>query len=132
MMVVTTKQRPSLNILCMASGIFLFALVSTLPALAAECDKYEVWQLLLGIDKGWRFCVLASLLLLYNLCRALLTWKLGPLRDEEERSFYSPALDDYRWLYRVHRVVQFLLAVAVIALAYHGWVWGRTSVWLPA
>ncbi len=39
MMVFTAKQRPSLNILCMASGIFLFALTSTLPALAAECDN---------------------------------------------------------------------------------------------
>ena len=103
------------------------------PCLAAECREYRVWQLLVGVDKGPRFWVLGIFLLLYNAGRGLLTWKVGPLRDETEHSGYSPALSDYLWLYRVHQVVVVLLVVALVALGYHAWEWlWNTTVWVPA
>ena len=44
------------------------------------------------MDKGLRFWAPAVLLLLYNIGRGILTFIIAPMRDEEERSGYSPAL----------------------------------------
>ena len=46
--------------------------------------------------------------------RAFLTYRVGPLRDEEERSGVSPAWDDYRPLWRLHQVTSPVLVVSVL------------------
>ncbi|MGH7772743.1 MAG: hypothetical protein ACREQA_10990 [Candidatus Binatia bacterium] len=96
-----------------------------------KCQEWKVWQLLLGVDKGPTYWGLALALLLYNLCRGLLTLRVGPLREEEEHSSYSPALKDYWWLIWAHRVLLLLFCVAVASYAWHGWHWLTTPVMLP-
>ncbi len=106
------------------------------PCLENDCSEFKVWQVLIGFDRDWIFWSLAILLLVYNLCRGFLTWRVGPLRDDVDLTGYAPPLKGfhgYGWLIWPHRIVQVLLWVSVFSLAYHGWDWlFNTSVWLPA
>lgn len=101
------------------------------PCLTAQCRKWLVWQILLGVDRGWSYWTLAGALVLYNVSRGLLTWRVGPLREEEERSGYSPALKEYVWLIWPHRIVTVLLYVAIASFLWHAYNWLSVPVWLP-
>ncbi len=63
--------------------------------LAEECKSYRIWQLLIGVNKGWRFVALALAIILYNILRHNLTQTILAFREEEERSGYTPALKEY-------------------------------------
>jgi hypothetical protein len=111
------------------------------PCLRRHCDEMPVWQVLLGVDRAradrmaWLNVVLAVSLLVYNLCRAVLTVRVAPLREEEERSGYSPAYrgwDGYRWLIGLHWVVQTLLWIALTSFLSHAWRWFTMPVWIRA
>jgi len=118
------------------NGRVLSELVSRMgevqPCLREVCREWPIWQILLGADKGWAFFALAAALVLYNLLRGILTWRVGPLRDEEERSGYSPTWRAYSHLVWLHRGVSLLLAIAVISFLWHASRWLSASVWLPA
>jgi hypothetical protein len=86
---------------------------------------------LVGWDKSWLQVALVFVLLLYNVLRGFLTFKVSLLREEEERSHYAPALSDYWRLYQAHWVVRILLFVALVSFAYHAWHWLTQEVWLP-
>jgi hypothetical protein len=60
------------------------------PCLQENCIDTPVWRILLQLDKSPRAAFLALSLLLYNVLRGLLTWQLGLMRDEEERSGLTP------------------------------------------
>ena len=112
----------------------LARLASREPCLSGDCEEHSVWELLIGRDRPGAYWLLATTLLLYNLGRALLTWRVGPLRDEEERSGHTPeykGLNGYGWLIWPHRVVQVLLLVALVSFVYHGVDWLTRPVWLP-
>ncbi|MCI0657368.1 MAG: hypothetical protein L0170_09900 [Acidobacteria bacterium] len=94
--------------------------------------KWSVWQLLLGLDKSWTYSTLAIALLLYYAARGLLTWRVGPLRDEEERSGYSPSWREYGRLFVLHRIATVLFVVSLASFVWHGVHWLFTPVWLPA
>jgi hypothetical protein len=131
-----------------------------------ECKKVSVWELLIGKEGHqpyWLpywipYWLLTVALILYNLCRAILTWTVGPLRDEEERSGYSPPLmynpnepqepplslgwrkgpdwlrhqmNGYGWLIWPHRVVKILFWIALSSFAIHAWTWLTIPVSLP-
>ena len=102
------------------------------PCLAEDCEQWRVWQLLLGLDREWHYATLAGLLVLYNLFRYVLTVRVGPLREEEERSHYTPALKEYRWLGRAHVAIQVLFWFAVVSLLSHAYLWLLAEVSLPA
>ena len=103
------------------------------PCLAEGCDPVPVWQVVLGVDKGWRTWGLAAALIAYNVFRGVLTWFVGPLREEEERTGYTPALGSYRWLFRLHLAVRGLFWLAVGSLIWNGYHWlFATAVLLPA
>ena len=59
--------------------------------------------------------VLAVVLILYNVGVYRLITAVGPLRDEEERSGWSPAWDDYRKLRWVHCGVTVLFYVSSLS-----------------
>ncbi len=61
-----------------------------------ECESFPVWQLTLGFDNGVEFAILAAALIIYNILRAALTWRLAPMRDEEERSGDIPAWVEHK------------------------------------
>jgi uncharacterized protein YjbI with pentapeptide repeats len=77
-------------------------------------EPRPIWQVLLRLDEGvlWP-SVLAGVLALYNVGVYVLITKVSALRDEEERSGWTPAWKDYRHLIWVHRVVVILFYVSV-------------------
>jgi hypothetical protein len=100
--------------------------------LSPKCEPLPVWQLVLGLDKGWEFFVLAVTLIGYNVLRARLTWSVSQMRDEEERSGYTPPwLRGYRPLYWTHQAARVLWLAAVVAFSYNAWYWLSRTVWIP-
>jgi hypothetical protein len=115
-------------------GDALRRLTQIKPCLQADCRQFSVGAVLIGVDRGSRYWLLAVALLVYNLCRGILTFFAGPLRDEEERSGYSPPLkgfNGYGWLWYLHCAVVVLLFLALTSFAYHLWDWLTRPVWLP-
>ena len=103
------------------------------PCLSPNCRSYRVIELLVGADGRWWTVALAIALLLYNLARALLTYRIALLRDAEERSGYTPALRSYRQLMTIHRfVMRPLIVIAIISFGYHLAIWLSKTVQLPA
>ena len=105
------------------------------PCLAEECVEYPVWLLLIGADQRILFMLMAIALLVYNVCRAVLTTMVGPLRDEEERSGHTPPIKGrfgYGWLVWPHKVVDVLFYVAMASFIIHGVRWMTTQVLIPA
>jgi hypothetical protein len=92
-----------------------------------------LWHVLLKWDEGklWP-TVLAVALIVYNIGVYWLITSVGPLRDEEERSGWSPAWKDYGYLRWVHRVVTFLFYVSVLSFLWNVWVLLNEVVWVPA
>jgi uncharacterized protein YjbI with pentapeptide repeats len=82
----------------------------------AKVEPRPLWQVLLKWDEGKIGpSVLAVLLILYNLGLYILISSVSPLRDEEERSGWSPARADYAWLIWIHRVVTGLFYVSLVS-----------------
>jgi hypothetical protein len=119
---------------------------------AQDWRSAQVWELLLGIDKGIWYFLATCVLLLYNLLRGLLTWVVGPMRDAEERSGVAPPhrvegnnprekllrwlrggwAESYAWLWLPHKVVTILFVVAVGSFLFNAVNWLALVVWLPA
>lgn len=74
----------------------------------------RVLSLVLGTEDGWHIALFSAVLLLYNVTRAFLTYRVGPLRDDEERVGVSPAWAGYKPLWRLHQVTSPVLAVSVL------------------
>jgi uncharacterized protein YjbI with pentapeptide repeats len=109
-----------------------FVQMSTSKCLAPKCREWRVWELLLARDAVWYSQLLAWLLIIYNLARLYLTWKVGPLRDDEDRTYVTPALSDYRTLFVAHKVVRVVFFVSLVSFAFHAYkVLILGSVWLP-
>lgn len=66
-----------------------------------------------------------------NVARAILTYRIGPLRDEEERTGITLALAEYRPWWRVHQIAALLLIVATISGVYQLWTGLMTPVLVP-
>ncbi|MDP2372446.1 pentapeptide repeat-containing protein [Reyranella sp.] len=110
--------------------IMLSAIKSFSPCFSPECQSVPIWHLLLGLDRGiLAFFPIA--LIVYNVFRGILTWRVSLLRAEEERSGYSPALASYRWLYWLHWAFMGLLVLAVGSILWHLWEWHQLKVWVP-
>lgn len=82
----------------------------------AKVEPRPLWHVLLKWDEGkvWP-TVLAVLLILYNAGLYLLISSVSPLRDEEERSGWSPAWKDYSKLIWLHRAVTGLFYVSFVS-----------------
>ena len=63
--------------------------------LAEECMQTSIWYLILGLDRPLSYWLLGVILIAYNFLRGILTFLVAPLRDEEERTGYSPRHDLY-------------------------------------
>jgi hypothetical protein len=78
-----------------------------------------VLELLVKWDQGVWHTVLAGVLVAYNLGVYRLISRVGPLRDEEERSGFAPAWSSYRALVWVHRVVCVLFYVSLASFLWN-------------
>ena len=78
----------------------------------------------------------AGLLVVYNAIRGVLTFKIAPLRDEEDRSHYTPKRADIDWYYRLHDpwrgVLWWVSVVSTGLLAWQVYGWLATRVWVPS
>jgi hypothetical protein len=93
------------------------------PCLADKCADATVLAVLVGLDRGWQFALMAACLICYNILRVLLTWQVGALREEEERSHYAPTHRSHAWLYWMHRFAFGLLFINIASLVYHAYDW---------
>ena len=99
--------------------------------LRGNLKQRQVWELVLGLDKGYGYFALVLVLLTYNAGRGVLTYCVGPLRDQEARTDIFPAWSEYRWLYVVHRaVVAPLFFISVVSLLWHAGHWMCQPVWV--
>jgi hypothetical protein len=64
--------------------------VGLTPCLAVACVKQPIWQIVLGIGQAPMYWIATAALLIYNAIRLVLTVVIAPLRDEEQRSGFSP------------------------------------------
>jgi uncharacterized protein YjbI with pentapeptide repeats len=78
-----------------------------------RAERKPIWQVLLKWGQGnpWPV-VLAAALILYNIGLYVLITCVSSLRDEEERSGWTPAWREYGYLIWVHRVVVVLFYVS--------------------
>ena len=60
------------------------------PCATFRCEPVSVWRVLLGHDVSWWVFGIGMALLAYNVARALLTWRIAPLKQEEEVSGRCP------------------------------------------
>jgi hypothetical protein len=102
------------------------------PSMHTKLREWSVWELLLGLDQGLGFFAIAAILVIYNIGRIILTYFVGGLREQEERSGDSPARAEYHRLYRVHQIVSVLILLAVGSFAIHAWHWLTLPVLLAA
>lgn len=126
---------------------------------AEKCEPMFAWQVILGVDKGRLDWGLAATLIFYNLMKAALTWFISPMRDEEERTGYTPSwtgrrgeylypenesynkstllhrarqhFNGYRIFYVAHQFVRIIFWIALFAFLYHGYDWLSRTVWIP-
>jgi uncharacterized protein YjbI with pentapeptide repeats len=93
--------------------------------------RRAVW-VLLGWTEGWWACAMAGVLVLYNAIRAFLTLRISALRDAEERSQVTPALEDYWRLFQFHCWVRLLMYIAIASALFNVSYWVCTTwVHLP-
>lgn len=78
-----------------------------------------VWQILIGAHEGAAALALSVLLLIYNAARLFLTWRVALLREDEKRSWQSPARSSYHWMMIPHGIVRVLMAFAILAAVLH-------------
>ena len=100
--------------------------------LAESCESVPIWSLILGLDKGYAVFVLTCVLILYNVLRAILTYSIDPLREEEERSGYVPGQENYILFFRMHQLLQIVKYVAFAAILWNIYYWMLIEVMVPA
>ncbi len=93
-------------------------------------ETRAVWVLVGWTETWWAF-VMVIVLVAYNAFRAVLTLRVSALRDAEERSQVTPALDAYWPLFRCHQFATILMWGAVLSVLFHTgyWAW-TTKVWV--
>jgi hypothetical protein len=107
-------------------------------------NEFTVIQLVFAIDKGFPYFLIPITLVIYNLVRLLLTYVLAPLREEENRTFYTPVWKEkkhlilntyytsgYHLLYKLHLITSWLWVFSIIAFIYNISYWILMPVWMP-
>lgn len=133
-----------LNLLAIAVFVGAYALKATLwrglnviqayAGRVVDMSQMEEWRIiwvLFSFDQWSRspwLPILAMALVAYNIIRFWLTRHVGGLREEEDRSGFSPYLHEYRLSWHAHRFAQVLAWAAVIALAVHGYRFATQTV----
>jgi hypothetical protein len=85
---------------------------------------------LIYYENGFLWYVTTGVLI-YQSLRIALTYKIGPLVDQENTTGFSPRYIEYGGYWYVHQIVRVLGFVAIAALAVHSWFALTSTVWLP-
>lgn len=105
----------SVFFLLMYLRVLPWRLLAALPAAPSWVPSTEVplWWLALGLDQGLSVAVLTAALILFNLLRGALVYRIAPMREDESRTGSTPRWSDYRGLHVAHRVVGVLFWFSV-------------------
>lgn len=96
------------------------------------CTERAIGGILLGYYEGWWTVFFRALLIAYNLGRGFLTWGVGLLVSQEERSGLSPRWIDYQRYSLVHRWgMRWLGVLAVSYFLWHTVQLLMTTVLMP-
>ncbi len=101
------------------------------PDTANGWREFSVWEVLIALDKDYSYFLTALAIIIYNILRGFLTWRVTAIRDAEERSKFSPARKDYLWLYYFHYGLRILFLVSVGSFIYHAYDWLGAPLLLP-
>ena len=97
-----------------------------------EFRERSVWQLVLGFDQGLFCFLLVAVLVVYNGACGYLTYRVGALREAEERSDVTPRWSEYRGLFFYgHIPVAMLFYVAAVSFGVNLFHWMTLPVLLP-
>lgn len=116
-----------------------------------EWSSYEIWQLLLGVDKGGLFWIIPVMLILYNILRASLTIFVAKLSDAQDRSGECPAYNrdtyinniyeidfwkgvskNYGWMTYADKVIQSLFWIAILSALFNIFLILNNEVFIPS
>ena len=88
-----------------------------------ECTTIPVWRIVLGLNESWWVMTVGVVLLAYNACRVFLTWRIAPLKEDQQATGITP-------LYTQDATAAFWMTF--IALISRGWellALVRESLW---
>jgi hypothetical protein len=106
----------------------------------------QLWQLLIGWDRGGLYAASALILIAYNILRGYLTRHLSLMRDAEERTGYVPNwatgknlrgnfwshTADYGWAWYVHaHFLRWVFWISVASFLLHAVPWLFTEIAVP-
>ena len=103
----------------------------------STCGDYTVLELMLGLDKEPIYWLMPSILVIYNIIRGILTYFVSAMRDEEQRSGFTPAWSrfsfqqGYKVLYKMHQIVSTIFYLAVVVFIFNSYYWLSQTVWIP-
>lgn len=125
---------------------------------AIHCKAVPVWRALLGPETSFWVWSVGIVLLAYNAIRALLTWRIAPLKEEQQVSaktpIYFPDLEivaarladrsfsNFRWLlieiwhsyapfWWLHRIIKIVFWFAIALALWHLLQFFGETVYLP-
>ncbi|PWQ93431.1 pentapeptide repeat-containing protein [Leucothrix arctica] len=105
------------------------------------CESYQCYsiiELLLGFDKEWFHQIIIFVLLFYNTFRGFLTYIISLMREEEERSGYSPQWSGtyfwqgYKPLYHAHKILNIVKIIAISVFLYNLYYWATKLVFVSS
>ena len=99
---------------------------------AIDCQEYPVAALVFGIDKGFPYWTIPTIILIYNFLRLFITFKMIPIREDEDRSGTTLPLGEYKLVLSMHEMLTVLEKVALLIFAYNALYWLVQPVWVPA
>lgn len=129
--------------------------INVTKCFAEDCTPWPIWQLLIGLRRSWYFAALTLFLIPYNGLRIYLTQQVSILKDSEQATGITPTWqrdlpllenDDethnlfiriinyrhgYRFLYRIHQILQVILWIAIASASIHAFSWLTDIVELP-
>ena len=112
-------------------------------------EKFYVVELVLGLNKDSAFWLITLTLVCYNALRGFITYKVAPLRDEEERTGCSPWWSiywtpktfgfvaiprfwvSYQYLYILHKKLEILFYLSATVFIFNLAFWLFQPVWVP-
>lgn len=82
--------------------------------------EYYMWEIVLGKSSGNTLLLMTTIsLLLYNLLRAFLTYKVGIASTEEQINGFTPEYHEYAWLYPLHIITKLLFYFSLIIFTFN-------------
>lgn len=85
-----------------------------------KCRTQSVFFAVIQWGYPWFPAILAMALIVYNMFRSFLTYRISILRDNEDKSQFSPSYNSYKRLFFLHKyLLTPLVFVSVASITYH-------------